>query len=96
MAREQVFPLRLGSHPNHHRMLLVGAAMTDDLKGFDEMYGPGMLRRVQAIINDLAPTTRRDQWWETAGPYEIIAMHLMRSEQDEQPDAPADAASTHR
>lgn len=43
---------------------------------FDTMYGKGMMERVRSIINALAPTTRRDEWWETDGPYEIIAKHI--------------------
>lgn len=43
---------------------------------FDAIYGKGMHQFVQSLINTLAPTTRRDDWWATEGPYEIIAKHL--------------------
>jgi len=46
---------------------------------FDAMYGEGAWFRIAQIINDLAPVTRRDDWWTTEGPYEILAMHLMKS-----------------
>jgi hypothetical protein len=47
-----------------------------DEKTFDSIYGEGMLARIRNIINDLGPVTRRDEWWATDGPYEIIAKHL--------------------
>ncbi len=33
---------------------------------------------IRRIINDLAPVTRRDEWWATEGPYEIIEKHLTK------------------
>lgn len=53
--------------------------MTIREEDFDAMYGVGMTAQIRNIINDLAPVTRRDEWWTTDGPYEILAMHLMRS-----------------
>lgn len=47
---------------------------------FDDFYGKGMAQLVRGIINELAPLTRRDEWWQTDGPYQIIAMHLMKPE----------------
>lgn len=54
--------------------------MTYREEDFDAMYGKGMLVRVRNIINDLAPVTRRDEWWATDGPYDVIVMHLMRAD----------------
>lgn len=42
------------------------------------MYGEGSYRRAQQLINELAPGTRRDNWWASPGPYEICARHIMR------------------
>jgi len=50
--------------------------MTPD--AFDALYGKGAYELVQSIINDLAPETRRDSWWGTPGPYEIIGKNLSR------------------
>lgn len=33
---------------------------------------PDLLAIARTIINELAPITRRDEWWSTEGPYEII------------------------
>lgn len=55
--------------------------MSDD--EFDAFYGKGMFAMIQGIINDLAPVTRRDDWWGTGGPYEIIATHLMKPHPDD-------------
>lgn len=63
-----------------------------DEKLFDEMYGEGAHDRVRAIINDLAPVTRRDEWWATDGPYEILAKHLLPL--DSKTKSPTDRAST--
>lgn len=54
---------------------------TPTTEDFDLMYGAGMRHRVSNIINDLAPVTRRDDWWATEGPFEIIAMHLMKRDE---------------
>mgnify|MGYP001603129946 CR=1 FL=1 len=35
-----------------------------------------MEARVAKLVNELAPVTRRDEWWDTEGPYDIIARHL--------------------
>jgi hypothetical protein len=32
--------------------------------------------RALKLINELAPVTRRDDWWSTDGPREIIEKHL--------------------
>ena len=32
--------------------------------------------KILAIINELAPGTRRDEWWASEGPYVILAKHL--------------------
>jgi len=32
--------------------------------------------RAMKLMNELAPVTRRDEWWSTDGPYEIIEKHL--------------------
>lgn len=32
--------------------------------------------RAMILINELAPCTRRDEWWSTDGPYEIIAKYI--------------------
>lgn len=45
-------------------------------KDFDAIYGSGMWMKIALIINDLAPVTRRDDWWSTVGPYEAVARHL--------------------
>ena len=31
---------------------------------------------IYELINDLAPLTRRDSWWTTDGPFEIIKKHF--------------------
>ena len=49
---------------------------------FDEMYGAGAYATAQEIINNLGPVTRRDEWWETDGPYEIIGRILARKTQE--------------
>jgi hypothetical protein len=53
--------------------------MTDSQKidgWLDRFYGAGMHSYATEIINELAPVTRRDEWWATDGPYEIIAKHV--------------------
>ena len=32
--------------------------------------------RAMKLVDELAPITRRDKWWSTEGPYEIIEKHL--------------------
>ena len=51
-------------------------------KDFDAFYGEGMLALVQGIINDLAPTTRHEDWWASHVPYDIIATHLMSHDEE--------------
>ena len=43
---------------------------------FDQIYGNGAHTFALLLINELAPMTRRDDWWATDGPYEIIAKHF--------------------
>jgi hypothetical protein len=45
---------------------------------FDRLYGQGCYSRVLNLINALGPSTRRDSWWSTSGPYEIIAHALVQ------------------
>lgn len=66
----------------NNRMTLKGSEMNAKLKDsvfkdFDAFYGEGMLALVQGIINDLAPTTRHEDWWASHVPYDIIAKHIM-------------------
>lgn len=49
--------------------------MQDDA-AFDEFYGRGAYQLALDIINALAPVTRRDEWWGTDGPKEIIARYF--------------------
>lgn len=53
---------------------------------FDTFYGKGMMHLVRGIINELAPNTRRDEWWASDGPYNIIATHLMSPKPPAQQD----------
>lgn len=46
---------------------------------FDSCYGKGMYEFARELINRLAPVTRRDDWWSTDGPYEIIAQMMRDS-----------------
>lgn len=50
----------------------------EDIGGFDAFYGKGMRALVTGIMNDLAPISRRDEWWMSEAPYDIIATRLMR------------------
>jgi hypothetical protein len=43
--------------------------------------------RAQQLINELAPTTRRDDWWASEGPYEII-MRALEPERFRRPVKP--------
>lgn len=45
-------------------------------KDFDAIYGAGAMTSAMRLIDALAPVTRRDEWWATEGPYEIIAQHF--------------------
>lgn len=45
---------------------------------FVAIHGDGSRERCLKLIDELAPVTRRDEWWATDGPYEIIAKHLGR------------------
>lgn len=54
---------------------LFGGAF-DNIRLFDAMYGAGSYAFAQQLIGALAPNTRRDDWWGTMGPYEIIGRLL--------------------
>jgi hypothetical protein len=45
---------------------------------FDQAYGDGANEIVLEIINALAPLTRRDEWWLTEGPKEMIGQVLVK------------------
>lgn len=44
---------------------------------FEKMYGAGSYDRAMHLVNELAPNTRRDDWWAGDGPYEIIGRALV-------------------
>jgi hypothetical protein len=50
-------------------------------RGFEELFRDlyGIrLDHARELINDLAPLTRRDDWWTTEGPYVILGEWLRR------------------
>lgn len=47
-------------------------------KEFDQFYGKGAYRDIIGLVSELAPCTRRDEWWRTIAPYEIIAQWVHR------------------
>ena len=43
------------------------------------MFGDGMYARALHLISELAPVSRRDSWWSTDGPMELIAEALNKA-----------------
>jgi hypothetical protein len=43
-----------------------------------DLYGDANVEAAFELLNELAPVTRRDDWWGTVGPIEIIIQHLRR------------------
>lgn len=50
--------------------------MSHFLEDLRKIYGDRAVDCAMCIINAMAPVTRRDDWWSTDGPYEIIIRHL--------------------
>lgn len=59
-----------------YEAIILSDKMTSDQVDFDAIYGEGAMDRARQLINALGPVTRRDEWWATDGPYEIIAQHF--------------------
>lgn len=47
-----------------------------------ENYSKAVQDRALKILNELAPLTRRDEWWTTDGPREIVARQLNEFEEE--------------
>lgn len=50
----------------------------EELTATREIWGDECVARALELLNDLAPVTRRDDWWGTEGPIEIIIQHLRK------------------